>query len=299
MAKKNNAPNKAELEQLAASLRPGQRVKAGTGIYLTRDGDGRLRFQWRARVGGRRSRNAGRTCDSYEEAQTERGEALARKHDSSSKRRERGRKMTIEQVFDGHWWPHVLTLADNTQLDYGSAWDNDIYPYFKGMTLEALLELDDWQDWDTWLRKRHTKADGTLARSALEKAYNVLGRIFNFAVEEHLLAYNPVEAVQSKRRRRDQEARRKAARKSEERVVLRSEIPSPLEVERIRLWLPGRHPLERQMRRALISVLAWAWPAARRGPAPALAPPAQRLRAARLHQGAGRPEGHRRLARGR
>ena len=142
MAKKNNAPSRAELEQIAARLEPGQRKTVGTGIYLARDSEGRLRFQWRARAGGRDSRNAGDTEDSYEEAEAAREAFLGRKRDSTQKRRERGRKMKIDQLMVGHWLPHVLTLEGGTKLDYLSAWEKDIYPYFKGRTLEQLLELE-------------------------------------------------------------------------------------------------------------------------------------------------------------
>jgi hypothetical protein len=55
--------------------------------------------------------------------------------------------MTVEQVFADKWWLHVQTLEGNTGLDYGSAWGNDIYPYFKGMTLGELLDFDGWDDW--------------------------------------------------------------------------------------------------------------------------------------------------------
>lgn len=260
MPKKNNAPTQAELQAIAARLRPGQRETVATGIYMTRDSSGRLRFQWRARVAGGGSRNAGGTKDSYELAVAARDKRLQRKHDSKQNRRERGLRMPLEQLMADHWLEHVLTLEDNTQLDYLSAWDKDIYPYFKGVKLEALLDFEpeEWDEWDKWLKKRHTKPDGTLARSAVEKAYNVLGRLLGFGVEEELLPFNPLESVQSRRRRRDREARKRAARQSEERVVLRSEVPTPTQIERIRLWLPGRDPLERMTRRTLVSVLGWA-----------------------------------------
>lgn len=107
MAKKNNAPTRAELQELAATLEPGQRVTVGTRITMTVDGAGRLRFQWRGRIAGRGSRSPGGTCNSYEDAAAERDKFDARKSDSTEKRRERGRKMTIETVFIDEWWPHV------------------------------------------------------------------------------------------------------------------------------------------------------------------------------------------------
>jgi sugar phosphate isomerase/epimerase len=137
VAKRGNAPTKAELEAIADTLEPGKRRQVGTGIYMTVDGSGRLRFQWRARLGGRRTRHAGGTCDSYEEAENARNRFLDRKEDPTEKRRERGRKMPIEALFAEYWWPHVETLEGNSQLDYGSAWEKDIYPYFKGLMTEA------------------------------------------------------------------------------------------------------------------------------------------------------------------
>jgi len=208
VAKKNNAPSKAELQETAAPLSPGEPATVGTGITLTKDSTGRLRFQWRERLGGRGTRWATGTSDSYEEADSERDEFLARKNDSSAKRLERGRKMPIEKVVSDYWWKHVMTLEGNTVLDYSSAWDKDIYPYFKGMTLAGLLEFENWDDWDEWLRKGHKKRDGSLAKSAIEKAYNIFGRLLNYAVEEELIPYNPLEAWQKKRRRRDREARK-------------------------------------------------------------------------------------------
>jgi integrase len=258
MPKAGNAPTKAELTRLAKKLRPGERVTAGTGIYMTVDGSGQLRFQWRARLGGRNTRNGGGTCASFDEAKRERDKFLVRKGDNTEKRRERGRKMVIETLVVEYWWPHALTLVGNTQLDYRRPWQNDIYPFFKGMTLGDLLDFDDWSSWEKWLKKRHIKKDGTLAKSAIEKAFNILGRIFNFAVEEELLPYNPLERYQTKRRRRDQEARKAASKDQSTREVMRSEIPTPLEVELIRLWMPGAYPLERQVRRALITLLGWA-----------------------------------------
>jgi hypothetical protein len=83
VAKRGNAPTKAELEALAAHLRPGQRVTVGTGITLTTDGSGRLRFQWRERLGGRGTRQAGNTCETYADAKTERDSFLERKNDST------------------------------------------------------------------------------------------------------------------------------------------------------------------------------------------------------------------------
>jgi integrase len=257
VAKKNNAPTKAELEVLAARLEPGQRVTVGTRITMTVDGAGRLRFQWRGRLAGRGSRHPGGTCDSYQDAERERDEFDGRKRDSTAKRRERGRKMTIETAFKDEWWPHVETLEGATGLDYGSAWDRDIYPYFKGMTMEELLDFDDWEDWARWLKRNHKKADGSLAKSAVEKAYKTFNTFLNFIVEEELLPYNPLEPVQRKRRRRDREARKKASKKLSTRAILRSEIPKTRELELARLWIPGQFPLERQMRRALLTLLIW------------------------------------------
>jgi integrase len=257
VAKKNNAPSKAELEALAATLEAGKRVKVGTGIYMTKDASGRLRFQWRARLGGRSTRNVGDTCDSYEAAVDARNEFNARKNDSTAKRRERGSKMTIEQAFTDRWWLHVETLEGSTHLDYGSAWDKDIYPYFKGMTLAALLAFDDWEGWDNWLKRRHRKSDGSLANSAIEKAYKIFNTFLNFLVEEELLGYNPLETVQRKRRRRDREARKNASKDESTRAILRSEIPSTRTLELARLWMPGQFPIERQMRRALFTLLIW------------------------------------------
>lgn len=258
MARKNNAPSKAELGELAATLEPGQRVTVGTRITMTIDAAGRLRFQWRGRLAGRGSRSPGGTCDSYQEAEAKRDEFDARKSDSTAKRRERGRKMAIEQVFADAWWPHVdEALEGNTKLDYGSAWDRDIYPYFKGMTLGELLDFDDWDDWDRWMKRRHRKAGGSLAKSAIEKAYKVFTTFLNFAVEEELLPYNPLEPVQRRRRRRDREARKKASKTESTRAILRSEIPSTRQLELARLWIPGQYPLERQMRRALLTLLIW------------------------------------------
>jgi hypothetical protein len=257
VAKKNNAPSKAELQETAARLSPGERATVGTGITLTKDSTGRLRFQWRERLGGRGTRWASGTCDSYEEAEDERDDFLARKNDSSAKRLERGRKSRSRRSSPTTGGSTSLTLEGNTVLEYSSAWDKDIYPYFKGMTLAGLLEFENWDDWDEWLRKGHKKRDGSLAKSAIEKAYNIFGRLLNYALEEELIPYNPLEAWQKKRRRRDREARKKASKAETTRPVRRSEIPTPRQVELARLWIPGRYPLERQARRALITLLAW------------------------------------------
>jgi hypothetical protein len=50
VAKRDNAPTKAELEALAQTLASGQRKRVGTGIYLTIDGAGRLRLQCQERL---------------------------------------------------------------------------------------------------------------------------------------------------------------------------------------------------------------------------------------------------------
>jgi integrase len=71
------------------------------------------------------------------------------------------------------------------------------------------------------------------------------------------MPYNPLERVQARRRRLDGELRRKASKKDSTRAILRDEIPLPLELERIRLAIPGQYPLERRQRRALITLLAW------------------------------------------
>ena len=183
-------PTRAELEAVASTLRPGQQRAVGGGIYLRVDGEGRMRFQYRLRAAGAHSRNAGRTYDSWEDAERARRAALARKEAGTPEGKVRLRRLTLEAYASGYWWRgHVaLNCELVTQLDYKQAL-KPIYEYFRGHRLEEISEetVDDFAD---WLRKRKTDKDGNFARSAYLRSIDLLVRILNHAVENRVLTHN-------------------------------------------------------------------------------------------------------------
>jgi hypothetical protein len=179
MPNRNNEPTKAELAALAAGLLPGDRTRVGDGIYMTIDRQGRQRFQWRARMGGRGSRQAGGTECSFGDAQYARDRFLGRKTNGVLKRLERGRKMSIDQYVAKVWLPEVFeTTEPNTQVNYERVWRIDIRPYWTGVTFEELLERESFQDFSRHLEKtkKHKRDNpyicvtvGTSRRSTIPK----------------------------------------------------------------------------------------------------------------------------------
>lgn len=262
MTKRGGAPSKRELDRIAANLTPGERVSVGDSITLTIDSSGRQRFQWRARLAGRGSRQAGGTCDSYAEAVSERTEFLAGKEDGSRRRREKGRMIRIEDYAERHWWPDVLKYTEPmTQLDYGPVWHRDVEPFWKGWTLGEIAEVESFSPYDDWLRERkihrNGKKKGQVAESAIEKAYRIFGRILGHAVDEGYLDYNPLARANKKRRKQKKRRKKEKIASSSARPIRGSEVPSILQIERLRLHMPGCWPLELAARRALIDVLAY------------------------------------------
>jgi len=49
------------------------------------------------------------------------------------------------------------------------------------MALGELLDYDGWNGWEQWLTPRHRRPDGKTATAAVERAFSILGRLFNFA----------------------------------------------------------------------------------------------------------------------
>ena len=262
MPNPNGKPSKVAIELLARTLKPGQRVRVGEGIFLTVDGSGRLRFQWRARLGGRDSRLASGTCDTFDEAHHERVLSLQSKRDGSARRRERGRLMRIEDYVARRWWVDVLKETQPlTQLDYRRVWERDIYPYWKGRTLGDICELEDVDDYDSWLRRRkvHRKGKriGLVAESAVERGHAIFSRILNHALDDAYIDHNPLNRIKAKRAKRKKLRNKEKAANRDARPILRSEIPSLRDVELIRLHMPGHLPIEFLLRRTLIELLAY------------------------------------------
>lgn len=242
-------PTRAELEAIARTLRPGQQRAVGGGIYLRIDGEGRMRFQYRLRAAGAHSRNAGRTYDSWEDAERARRAALARKEAGTPEGKVRLRRLTLEAYASGYWWRgHVaLNCELVTQLNYKQAL-KPIYEYFRGHRLEEISE-ETVDEFAAWLKQRKTGADGTLARSAYLRALDVLVRILNYAVENRVLTHNPATGA---RRRAHQRRRGEPKVKP----VRRRDVRHPRIIERIRLAVRGRG-LEPLMFRAAIDLIAW------------------------------------------
>jgi integrase len=270
MAKRNNEPTKAGLVALAGDLAPGQRVRVGDGIYMTVDGAGRQRFQWRARMGGRGTRQAGGTESTFVDATNARDRFLGRKTDGVLRRLEKGRKMTLDQYVAQLWWPDVLEQTEGaTQLDYRSFWNRDLKPYWKGVTFQELLDRDDFKDYIAHLRKtkKHTRGvrKGQPSYAAIERALDVFFRILEHAVAEGYLPYNPFERDNKKRRKAKRILKGKSERTArqvdeesvEGRAIRADQVPSALHIERVRLHMPGRSMLELAERRALISLIGW------------------------------------------
>lgn len=254
MPKRGNAPTKAEIEAIVRRLSPGKRVGLGQGIYVTRDSKGRVRFQWRARAAGGKSRYAGGTCDSYEEALRSRQEFLVKKDEGLWQKLERGRKMLFTDYAEQVWLKKI-NINDGTVFDYVGNYRRRVKPYWKGFTLGQLLEIDDFSDYVEWLEKtcKHRRGvkDGQPAESAVERGLELFLRILNHAHQARYIPFNPYQP--------DHDKRRKAAKgKSKKHVgVQPTEIPDLLTIERIRLAVRGRTRIERLRRRALISVLAY------------------------------------------
>jgi integrase len=260
MAKRGNEPTKAELKALADELLPGQRVRVGDGIYMTVDQNGVQRFQWRARMGGRGSRHASGTHGSFGEAKQARDDFTDRKSNGVARRLEKGRKMAIEVYVARHWFLEVCDETEPaTQLDYKSVWKRDIEPFWKGVNFEDMLERDDFKDYELWLKRRkkhkHGPRKGQPSLTAIERAQDIFFRILQHAVDEGFLPYNPFE--RANRKRRKTKRKKKAADARNLRAIRRDEVPSVLEIERVRLNMPGRTPLELTERRLLISLIGW------------------------------------------
>src|SRR5262249_12757566 len=158
------------------------------------------------------------------------------------------------------WWPDVLkTTEPLTQLWYRAAWENDIAPYWRGVTLGTLCARDNFSDWDDWLhaRKIHRRGPrkGEPAEAAIDKAYNVFFRILQHARDEGYIDVNPFERAKKKRRKAQRLSSRAAS--DELRPITAAEVPSVLEVELLRFHLRARTPKELAIKRSLIDLLAY------------------------------------------
>jgi hypothetical protein len=253
-------PTSAELEALARRLRPGERVSLGNSIQFTVDRSGRFRFQYKARVGGARSRQISRTLDSYDEALHERMLLLSHRGPGGRSRRILAMRMPLEHYVSSVWWADVLkTTAPLTQLWYRAAWENDIAPFWASVTLGRLCERDQFTDWDSWLhdRKVHRRGPraGKAAEAAIDKAYNVFFRILQHACDEGYIEANPL--LRAKRNRRKVQRLSSRQRSDELRPISPAEVPTVLEVELLRFHLPGRTLHELAIKRSLIDLLAY------------------------------------------
>jgi len=262
MANRAKAPSQHELKRIAANLTPGKRITVGDSVTFTIDATGEHRFQWRARLAGRGSRQAGGTCDSYQQAIDERSEFLSGKKDGSRRRRERGRTTRIEDYVEEMYLPDVKKYTEpSTQDDYESVWWRDIEPFWKSWTLGEIAEVESFSQYDDWLRERkvhrHGKRRGEPAESAIEKAYKYLGRILGHAVDEGYLDYNPIERANKNRRKQRKRVKKAKVASSSARPIRRSEVPGILQIESLRLHMPGYRPIDLALRRALIDLLAY------------------------------------------
>jgi hypothetical protein len=61
-------PSQTELDELRRTLKPGEQRRISEGVYVRRDGSGRLRFQTRHRLAGANPHSPARTFDAWEEA---------------------------------------------------------------------------------------------------------------------------------------------------------------------------------------------------------------------------------------
>jgi hypothetical protein len=271
MPKRNNEPTKKELAALAETLQPGQRVRVDDGVYMTVDAGGRVRFQWRGRMGGRGTRQAAGTESSFPAAKDARDRFLGRKSSGVLRRLETGRKMTVDQYVAHVWLPEVYETTDvATHIDYRGVWERDLKPWWRGVTFQELLDRDDFQDFIAHLRrtKKHRKGGrkGQPKHAAIDRALNILFRILEHAVTEGYLPYNPFERDNKKRhkakrvQKKSSEARTalQVDQESEEgRAIRADQVPPALHIERVRLHMPGRSLLELMERRLLISLIGW------------------------------------------
>lgn len=258
MAKRGNAPTKAEIAATVKALKAGKRIGVGNGIYVTKDASGRVRYQWRARMAGAGSRHGAGTHDTYDDAVRKRAEFLAHKETGAWRRRERGLKMRFTDFAMNVWWAE-LDIDLDTERDYQWVYELRVAPFWKGFTLGQILELDDFKPYVAWLEKesikKHGVEKGKLATTSVQRALDLFLRILNHACREGYIDFNPYQRHHDKRR-----AQLKKQQKPEvqsQRLVLESEVPTLLTIERVRLAIRGRTRIERLRRRALISVLAY------------------------------------------
>lgn len=254
------SPDPAALQQLALRVRPGQHVSLGQSIMFTIDRAGRFRFQYRWRIGGPHSRQCAATFDTYEDALAERQRVRRERTPTRRSTRFSPARLPLEHYVAELWWPDVLrTTEPLTQIWYRSAWENDIGPFFSGLTLQQLCERRTFADWDQWLRVRKVHRRGARvgapADGAIDKAYNILFRILQHAVDEGHIERNPFERAKRKRRKERRLANKQAS--DELRPITAAEVPTVLEVELLRFHLRGRTLRELAIKRALIDLLAY------------------------------------------
>lgn len=259
MPKRREQLGPEQITRIVKELRPGKRVGVAQCISVTVDSDGRVRYQVRVRVAGAGSRFAGGTHDTIEEAIAERDRLLELRADGVAARAAANKRIKLTQYVEREWWPHVLRLRILTRIDYGRVYEQDIVPYWRGWTLRKLAAADvsAIKEYRTWLERRKTGPDGTVARAAVEKALNLLSRILDYALAHEVIDRNPVAVLRNiERKQSSGSTDGRAHATGRIRPIRPREAQHPLTVERIRLAMPGSG-IRRLINRVIIDLLFW------------------------------------------
>ncbi len=244
------------LARIAHGLKPGQYRAVSTGIYLTVDSRGRMRFQYRARHAGAGSRHAGGTFDSLAEAEAARQRLLGlRATGGLLARRDQERRLTIAEYASREWWPHVVTLSPVTQVEYRAVLERDILPFWKGWRIGDLVDAEDMlSEYVSWLKRSKSATDRGGSTAPL-KALSIFTRLIDHAVERQVLGYNPV--ARTRRQLARESAGGARVRRDGIRRVLHREVRSPIDIERIRIAMGGRTREQTLANRARVSLAGW------------------------------------------
>jgi len=94
----------------------------------------------------------------------------------------------FSRAVDQYLQDGVADLAGSTLKRYKEALDNHLKPYFKKISLRAIKP-------STVLAYIRFRQKSKVAPFTIHKEVNVLSAIFNFALQEEIVTYNPVLAV--------------------------------------------------------------------------------------------------------
>lgn len=235
-----SAPAERKLAQVERELRKkprGTQRAVGGGIYMRLGSDGRRRFQFRLRD---RAGQPGSTCDSWEEADRRRRQALGELEAGKASGENTGplrfelRRMTLAKYAEDEWWKTIdgqgTTYGILTRRDYGRSLARDVLPLIGQVTLEQLesspLLVDRFKEKlvaHSTYPDGHPRA-GEFPRATCDHAITVASSICEHALERNILSRNPFKGI---RRFGQERAPHRNGKASNYRRVKPSEVMHP------------------------------------------------------------------------